>query len=141
MGARVGGLVGTALREPLKGVFRLSSGTKVGLGVLVTWRVGLGVAVGLAAGVAWASESLPPRAPQLSVKNSAKIAKTANLDTTQLPSKSAGAGSTRLNSIPTPETKQGKSVTKGNRFGGGLLPLPAVVERAPRCREASSPHC
>ena len=90
VGARVGGLVATALREPVTGVFSWSSGTKVGLGVLVTSGVGVGVAVGLAAGLDWASELSPPRTPQLSVKNNAKIAKTANLDTTQLPSKSTG---------------------------------------------------
>ena len=80
VGAGVGRMVGVGLREPPAGVFRLSSGTNVGLGVLVTWGVGLGVDVRLL-GLARASEPSPPIAPQLTVKNRAMIAKTANLDT------------------------------------------------------------
>ncbi len=85
MGIRVGVMVAVGLREPVAGVARLSSGTKVGLGVMVGSRVGLGIAVGLA-GLARGLDSSPPRSPQLSVKDSAMIAKTANLDTIQLPS-------------------------------------------------------
>ena len=85
MGAGVGTVVEKLLREPETGVFSLSSRTKVGLGVLVTSVVGAIVGVGLAAGLARPSESLPPRASQLSVKNNAKNAKTANLDTIRLP--------------------------------------------------------
>ena len=71
-------MVEVGLREPPTGVFRLSSGTKVGLGVLVSWGVGLGVDVRLL-GLAGASEPSRARAPQLSVKNRAKIAKNRKL--------------------------------------------------------------
>ena len=80
MAVGLGGVVGIMFLRELTGVFRLSSGTKVGLGVLVAWIVGAVVAVGLAAGLARSSES-PPKVPQLSVKNSAKNANTVNLDT------------------------------------------------------------
>ena len=85
VGTRVGIVVGTVRREPDTGVFRLSSGTKVGLGVLVTSGVAVGVAVGLAAGLARPSES-PPNDPQPTAKNIAKNARTANLDTMHLSS-------------------------------------------------------
>jgi len=121
VGTRVGTRVALALREPDEGVFSLSSGANVGLGVLVTWIVGGGVSVGLETGLS-PSESLP-KAPQLSVKNSAKAARTANLDTIQHPSSSTAADPTLLNSvsfnsISTPNAKQGNSVTKGIDLGG-----------------------